>query len=205
MKSLSYFVVGLLLLGGFAALGIENEADEQFETMNISFLEPDIIERETFVELEIEGTNNYIFNGGKPMLPIHTKTLSLPFGVKIKDIKCEVQDVETMTLSSKILPAPQLLIKDITVSSNKPMMDETVYNSEELFPCDWFSYHVGVGLNGNMEHTTFLTINAYPIRYSPTTDIIYYAENLEFIISYGEPDILVLMNLKKSSISSKMQ
>jgi len=188
MKSLSYFVVGLLLLGGFAALGIENEADEQLETMNISFSELDIIEGETFVELEIEGTNNYIFNGGKPMLPIHTKTLSLPFGVKIKDIKCEVQDVETMTLSSKILPSPQLLIKDMTVSSNKPMMDETVYNSEELFPCDWFSYHVGVGLNGNMEHTTFLTINAYPIRYSPMTDIIYYAENLDFTITYDEPD-----------------
>ena len=188
MKSLSYFVVGLLLLGGFAALGIENEADKQLETINISFLELDIIEGETFVELEIEGANNYIFNGGKPMLPIHTKTLSLPFGVKIKDIKCEVQDVETVTLSSKILPAPQLLIKDITVSSNKPMVDETVYNSEELFPCDWFSYHVGVGLNGNMEHTTFLTINAYPVRYSPTTDIIYYAENLDFTITYDEPD-----------------
>ena len=188
MKSLSYFVVGLLLLSGFAAIGIGNEADEQLETMSISFLEPDIIERETFVELEIEGANNYIFNGGKPMLPVHTKTLSLPFGVKIKDINCEVQDVETMTLFCKILPAPQPLIKSIKVSSNKPMMDETIYNSEELFPSDWFSYHVGAGLNENMEHTTFLTINAYPVRYSPTTDTIYYAKNLDFTITYDEPD-----------------
>ena len=188
MKSLSYFVVGLLLLSSLAAIGMSNEADEQLETMSISFLELDIIERETFVELEIEGANNHIFNGGKPMLPIHTKTLSLPFGVKIKDINCEVQDVETMTLFSKISPAPQLLIKDITVSSNKPMMDETVYNSKELFPSYWFSYQVGVGLNENMEHTTFLTINTYPVRYSPTTDTIYYAENLDFTITYDEPD-----------------
>lgn len=194
MKILPYFIVGLLLLSGLAAICMGNEADEQLETMRVSFLGPNIVERETFVELVIEGTNSYIFNGGKPMLPVNTKTLNLPFGVKIKDIKCEVQDVKTMTLSRKILPAPQPLVKDITVSSNKPMMDITIYNSEELFPGDWFSYHVGVGLNENMEHTTFLTINAYPVRYCPTTDTIYYAENLDFSINYDEPHTNPFLN-----------
>jgi len=72
MKKLSYFVVGLLLFSGFAIIGIGNEADEKLETVSLSFLEPNIIEKESFVEIEVEGSNNRIFNAGKPMLPVYT-------------------------------------------------------------------------------------------------------------------------------------
>ena len=80
MKSLSYFVVGLLLLSGFAAISIGNEADEKLETVSLSFLEPNIIVKESFVEIEVEGSNNRIFNAGEPMLPVYTEFLILPFG-----------------------------------------------------------------------------------------------------------------------------
>ena len=65
MKSLSYFVVGLLVLSGFTAISIGNEADEKQETVSLSFLEPNIVVKESFVEIEVEGSNNRIFNAGE--------------------------------------------------------------------------------------------------------------------------------------------
>ena len=190
MKILSCFVVGLLLLSGYAAISIGNEADEKQETLSLSFLEPAVVEGETFVELEVEGTNNHIFYAGKPMLPVHTQTLFLPFGAKIIDVSCEIQEINSMVLSQKIMPAPQPQVKSVAVSStnSETVIDEMVYNSEELFPNDWYSYHVGVGLDKNIEHKTLVIINAYPVRYSPGTDTLCYIENIDLKITYDDPD-----------------
>ncbi len=92
------------------------------------------------------------------MLPTHTETLILPFGAKISNIECEVQNIETIDLSKKIYPAPQRIILDAIVSSSESIMDEEIYNSNELFPENWFNYDVSVGLDENNEHKTLANI-----------------------------------------------
>ncbi len=188
MKKLSYFVVGLLLFSGFAAIGIGNEADEKLETVSLSFLEPNIIEKESFLEIEVEGSNNRIFSAGKPMLPVYTETLILPFGAKVNDVLCEVENVESRVLTGKVLPAPEPQIENLVEISTESKVDESIYNSDELFPDNWFSYNVGVGLDKYMEHKTLVTINAYPVRYSPGADTVYYAENIDLKVTYEEPN-----------------
>ena len=106
MRKLSFFIVVLLIISSFTAISIGSEAKEQYETINIDFVKPIIIEKEPFLELEIEGTNNYIFKTGLPMLPVYTKTLSLPFGAKILDINYEIEEIKTTKLNNKILPSP---------------------------------------------------------------------------------------------------
>jgi len=98
MKKLSYFVVGLLLLSSFAIIGIGTEAGDRQEVVDLNFLEPNVVEKESYVELSVEGANNYIFSEGKPMLPMHTETLTLPFGAKIKDVDCDVKNIQTMAV-----------------------------------------------------------------------------------------------------------
>ena len=120
------------------------------------------------------------------MLPVHTETLILPFGAKINEIICEVEKVESRVLSGKILPAPEPQIKSLIEISTEPEIEETIYNSDELFPDNWFCYNVGVGLDKNMEHKTLVTINAYPVRYSPGTDTVYFTEIIDFKITYED-------------------
>jgi len=187
MKSIPYFVVGLLLISSFAATGFSKEAGDVQKTINMNFLEPSVLVGESYAELEIEGTNSYIFVPGEPMLPIRVETMYLPFGAIVTDISCEVQDVETMVLSEKILPSPQQIEKNQYEVSTEPVMDAGIYNSDEIFPDNWFSYEIGSGLDKNMEHKTILTINTYPVRYSPTTDTINYAKNIDLTITYDEP------------------
>ncbi len=156
----------------------------------LSFLEPKTTEKQSFVELEIQGSNNHIFIPGKPMLPTHTKTIILPFGAKKIDVKSDIRKTETVILSEKVLPAPQRIILDTLVSSEnsiEPIMDETVYGSKEYFPENWLSYNIGVGLDENNQHKTLLTINTYPVRYSPATNTIEYAKNIDITVSYEEP------------------
>jgi hypothetical protein len=190
MKSMIYFVVGLFLLSGFTTIGMADAGKKQ-ANLSVSFLEPTVVEKELFVALKSEGTNSWIFDAGNPMLPKRIETLTLPFGATIDNIICESQGIQTKVLSKKIMPAPQRIIEDAMVSSDnsiKPLMDETVYGSKEFFPENWFSYNIGVGLDGNNQHKTLLTINTYPVRYSPATNTIEYIKNINIKVSYKEPD-----------------
>jgi hypothetical protein len=163
------------------------DADEKQEAMNLRFLTPEIIEKDKFNKINLEGANNRIFNSGKPMLPVYTKMMVLPFGAKINDIRCDVGNVETMVLKDKITPAPEPQIKSMVTVSTEVTMDETIYSSKTLFPNDWYNYHTGVGLDENMEHKTLVTVNVYPVRYSPGTDTVYYAQNINLKITYDDP------------------
>ncbi|DAC72808.1 MAG TPA: peptidase C25 [Thermoplasmata archaeon] len=188
MKHTIYFVVGVLVLSGFTALGMGNASEKQ-GNLSFSFSEPTIIEKEIFVELQSAGTDSWIFDAGSPMLPRRIETLNLPFGATIQDVVCVASGVKSMVLSQKVMPAPQPmpLSSDVALSS-EPQMNPEIYGSENLFPSDWMSYHVGAGLDENNLHKTFLTINTYPVRYEPGLDTIYYASTIDVTITYKVRD-----------------
>lgn len=189
MKKITYFVVGLFILSSFAAISIgKEEANEPYKSFICDFQEPEIIEKTEFIEVEVEGTNNYMIQAGKPILPIKTEVIYLPFGVKITDVKCEVQNINIKKISNKITPAPTPYIKDTVLKNIETTLDEAVYTSAELYPNNWFSYDVGVGLDKNMEHKTIFTIHTFPVRYSPAYDEIHYAEKIDVKYSYNPPE-----------------
>jgi hypothetical protein len=195
MKSLTYFVVILLIFSSITAIGIDKNAGitdqspKKEITVFRTFLQPKMYEKDSFFELHVEGMNNNIFIPGQPMLPVHTETIVLPFGVKIIDIECEVQNIESMILSQKIYPAPQRIIIGTSISSDIPSMDKTVYNSNKFFPDNWFNFYVGVGLDDNNKHASLLTINTYPFRYNPMANTVKYAKNINLKIYYYDPGI----------------
>ena len=91
MKSLTYLVIGILLISSFTMLSIgEEEAVFNKKIINVTFLEPCIIEGEKYLELNVEGANACLYHADEPMLPVHTISLSYPFGTKLIDIECEV-------------------------------------------------------------------------------------------------------------------
>jgi hypothetical protein len=186
---ISCFIVGLFVAGSCATIGVGTQADERTDKINATFVEPTIVEKETFVELNVEGANSWVFIGGNPLLPLRTETLTLPFGATITNIACEVHGIHTKTLSKKVMPAPRPvpLTNEIQVSS-EPLMNQEIYDSTQLYPDNWFTYDVGAGLDKNNNHKTFLGITTYPIRYNPGLDTISYAESIDVTASYTVPD-----------------
>ena len=239
MKILPYFVVGLLLLSGFAAISIGKEASvnkignpnvfvlnnvqnvketETHEIVNLQFSNPVVtqttIDAETFVEVDVSGADRQLYRAGEPMLPFYTKSYKLPFGTKIKDVSFSIQgEVKTLTLQHKVIPAPQAIpVAEEIEQSVEYILDDAIYNSDELFPQDWVTYYAGGGRDENNDPTTFLNVIVYPGRYSPATDKINYIEGGELSITYEEPLIPVtfgdsydMVIICPSAFSSELQ
>ena len=188
MKHIVYVIVGLFILSGFSTLGM-GDAGEIQGNLSYSFSEPTVVEKEAYVELNLQGTDSWIFDAGSPMLPRRIETMTLPFGATIQNIVCVASGVQIKMLTKKISPAPQPMRLDGEVAvSSEPVMNPEIYNSTDLFPNDWISYHMGAGLDENNQHKTFLTINTYPIRYEPSSDKIRYASDIKVTVTYTVPD-----------------
>jgi len=65
-------------------------------------------------------------------------------------------------------------------------MDNAIYNSGDFFPDNWFNYYAGGGIDENNERKTFVTIKVYPARYSPASNTVHYAKNIDLKIRYRE-------------------
>ena len=190
MKSKSVLVAALLLLSVIAAIG-NIEANEENKQINLNFQEPEFKETnllaDTYLEVNVNGANGYNLKNGEPMIPVYKKNLTLPFGVKITSVNCYNYESKTKEISNYIIPAPQKYTLDSTGIKKEPVIDKSIYNSADLFPDNWFSYNVGVGIDENMEHRTFLTITVYPVRYKPVLNTVEYIKSISISIDYDDP------------------
>ena len=191
LRKFSILVATLLIFSGFAAVGFSKEASD-LEEFSLSFSTPEIIETtiqgNDFIELKMEGANAVIHNSGEPILPIYTKTINLPFGTKLTDITYDLGEVKTIDLSDKIIPAPSPVLKDGKEHEAEYVMNEAIYNSDVLYPEAWYSIHTGAGLNENSEHTNFLTVQVYPVRYNPIKNQILYIGDIDITINLDIPE-----------------
>ena len=64
---------------------------------------------------------------------------------------------------------------------------EEIYSSTKLYPELSYNYRTTTGLKDG-EHVVFLTIEYYPIRYSPNNNILYYHEIVNIDIIYEKPE-----------------
>lgn len=187
MKKIVYLIVGLFLLSSFGAIGIGEKAGVQEKILHLQFHEPDIIANEDSCELHIEGANARLYHGGEPLLPMYTETITLPFGVTITDINCVPGNVQQIMLSDKIQCAPDPVIKGMEQTTMTIEKNPEIYQSDEMFPVDWFTLRVGVGLDEHMNHKTFVNLRLFPARYNPIKDTLYYVNTLDITIQYKKP------------------
>ena len=111
-KIISVLVIGVLVLSGLGAAAF---------TTNVSFKSPMImknestsvlfssqptqLEKDGFVEIEMNGATTQLLEQNKPVLPIYVKTYQIPFGSTNIQVTCSPQDIGTMTLTKEVIPA----------------------------------------------------------------------------------------------------
>jgi hypothetical protein len=192
--SISFFMVGILLIVNLVVIGNGKNADDNCKiTKDLLFTTPNltqrVIEEQTYETLNVNGANRLFYHPGQPLLPMYSITYTLPFGTKITQVEFESSVVKTMVLLTKILPAPQPVLQGMGDTNIHYPMDETIYNSTNLFPNTWFTYYTNGGLDSNYQHKTYLTLQVYPARYNPATNIVNYIENCILKINYVETKI----------------
>jgi len=195
-KLLPILVVVILIVSGIGAIATNVETKKiKNENINI-FIEADISDlkftdnKDDYLEISIGNEELFLMNPGQPMIPRIMQKFELPFGVTNIAVKAEAYNIQEQKISKEIKPSPAPLPltpgNDVLVQGSK---DETVYNSNELYPHSWHSYHVGCGLNSKGEHVTHLTVNIFPLRYRPASGEIIIAEKFDIKISYEDSNI----------------
>jgi hypothetical protein len=188
-KIISILSIGLLI---FSGIGVVSVADDntfylKTEKKQLVFSEPIIKDEGDYVTVNLEKSTTSLLDAEKPQLPVVTQVFTFPFKTKINQVEVIFSEPKNMVLSKEVKPAPYPIMLDTELqTTNQIEKNIEIYASAELYPSTTFSYTIGAGL-ANDEHVIYLAIKCYPVRYSPTKNIIYYSDNAEIIISYEEP------------------
>jgi hypothetical protein len=186
MKITVFFIIGILVSSSVIIIGLSNEEHTQMYTLSVSFHEPSFIANGSSFTVLMKGAPACLYQPEKPVLPMYTTTLQLPFGSIIKDVAIHFDDVQTLPLQEKITLAPHPFIQG---TFREPSVPTTTakYDTTDLYPHQWTAYYTGGGLNQNSEHVTFLTVRVFPVRYNQATDTLLYLDSCDITITYEPP------------------
>ena len=197
-KILPFVIVGILVISGLGAVGITSDIEinnevykfvEKTETTTVAISQLSIDNYDAqYLEVNLQDTSTYLMTPGNPVLPKVVKTFELPFGVTDVNIEVKVNNIDEIKIEKEIYPAPphMLLTEDaenVVIKSEKNL---EVYESEELYPSNWYDYRVSCGLNDNNERATHVAVQVYPVKYSPKLGELFVAEDAEIKISYKQ-------------------
>jgi len=192
-KILSIVIIGILVLSGLGAAAFTTN-DSFISTITAKNVEASIVfssqpvqlEKDGFVELEMNGVTTQLLERNRPVLPIYVKTYEIPFGSMNIQVTCNVKDINTMTLAKEVIPARIAPLSKIS-ERTEYVKDASVYGSAAFYPDSWYSYDLGAGRNSNDQQVTFVKVVCYPVRYSPLSNQVDYAGGFEINVKYGAP------------------
>jgi len=188
-------IVGILVLQSFGALAtsVKKQPSSQEECLAEHFtIDQDLLqysEKGGYLEVSFDDCL-YLMNPGQPMIPRLMKSFELPFGATNIQVETTVSAPETILISHQIRPSPTPLPQSTDQQFiTNAQKDLAIYSSNNLYPHEPFSVHIGVGLNREGERVTHCTVNVFPIRYQPASNKVYLTEDVTISVTYDELDI----------------
>jgi len=195
-KTSGIFVVILIIFGSINAIaGFQNLSKEEFfsnvQTHNtwkhdINFSDPELINKNEYVKIEIKEAKNYIMTPGSPMIPYYSFSTAFPLGTKITEVKCSHSQAEEIPLSKEVCIVPQLQWQKNDVFSRSNDKNDVEFSYDITTIDDCYSYKTGGGLLDG-EHVTFLNIHLYPVSLRSDEKKLDFIEEMEIEVYYEEP------------------
>ena len=185
-KILCILFIGILTLSGFGITATSETPAVLTETITIDT--PIITESKIQTSVAVDTATTYTLNPGHPILPVITKTYTFPIGTRIIDVATTANNVITQKISSDIIfsQKPQIRDKQLVIQNQPIKKDIKIYAQTELYPESWHTTHKGIGLQKDT-HVVYLTIQIFPVRYSPGNQQIKYWSSLDLSITYESP------------------
>lgn len=193
MKKLAILLIVGILIG--STIGVSGTQFNQASTTTLSqhiptpVIQSRTITNEGYLFLELEDSSTYQTSAGEPQLPRIVRTIELPFGATDVSVSLIPRDITTEQIDQQIKPAAQMipLNTEYQSTAQSPLKDARIYAMTTPYPETWYTTSVGVGLNENNDHVTFVSIHYYPIRYTPATGALLIANDAELTVTYTEP------------------
>ncbi len=172
------------------ALGMNSWSEIKYIEIEIDFSDLEIVKHGNYWIVRVNETNHnritlFDLDPGKPVLPVNISVFNLVFGSKILDVNYEHSTPEIIDLPGQ-LAFCKATYDTFGDNSIEILRDNSIYENSDPYPADWVSYHTGGGLSYG-EHTTFLGVRVYPVRYFPIDNQLQFIETISVNISYIEP------------------
>ena len=175
-------MVGIFVLSGLGAVAGTDIEDEKIVSEKIFFSQPNVINENNYVSLDVSEANSFIMEQGKPLLPSYIETFTFPFGTKINKVTCKPTNIQTQTLSKELMPTPKAVQVGMTVSNK----EQKINYGTETYPSNWFEYDVSCGLYKG-DRRIIVEVEICPMRYNPTEKTIEWTNQVDISIDYEEP------------------
>jgi Peptidase family C25/Propeptide_C25 len=191
-KILPILLVVVIISSGFgAAFSTQVKSNELTIKNTIHFSEPVLKDQTTYLTVQETEATSYATEPGNPVLPIYTKLFTFPFRTTIKDVTFTTSSLQIERLTKEIIPAPQqtpVSNSQEIVTNEKQVKNNEIYSSTKTYPLSRLTYTVGSGLDGN-DHVTLVSVQYYPILYSPQQRMLFFTPDVQITITYELPDI----------------
>jgi len=187
------FIVGILIgstLGAIGTQGKQGTPQSLSEHLTTPTIQKQTVDNDGYLLIELTGTSTFQTTPGEPQVPKIVRTIELPFGATDIRVSLTPQNIMTQQSNYEIRPAQQMvpLTEEAqSIAASSTVKDATVYAMTTPYPETWFTTSIGVGLNKNNEHVTFVSVHYYPIRYIPASGTLQIATDADLSITYTAP------------------
>ena len=163
---------------------VASQINGELKEINIhqDFSEPTFDRYGSIIAIRVEETNFNMVRDGYPVVPSYISTFELPFGSIIHEIQVNHSNPIIIPLSG-VLPIGKYNYDILTETFQA---SQRTVSLENIYPDDWVTSHSGGGLSEN-EHTTFLTLRTYPVRYDESQSELLFVETVNITVIYEEP------------------
>jgi hypothetical protein len=211
-KILIVLIIGTFIvssIGGFLGAGEKSNITDyttKSYTDSIVLSKANIVDKENFEIVELNGAESNIYSTGKPIIPVVTKTFTAPAGSRLIDSQISIE-WETIILDKQIQPAEQALpmtTDEVTFGYQKSTFDSSIYSSTALYPTEPYTVTTGSGIQGT-DHVLFINVRVNA-QYSPANNYINVPKNIEIKLNVEEPliplfstnvyDLLIITDVK---------
>jgi len=190
-KNKLFICLLIFILSSSFPFAVHSEMNETTDHITIiqtqHFSTPQITISAENIHLDIAEANGYTNIPGNPQIPICSKVLEFPIGTIIEDISVIPENLTTHRISKELEPVPSYQCISSNLNLGTSIRNEDLYQSSTPYPTQWYSLTQGVGLNKENVRTLFVSIHLYPLRYTPTKDMITQAQSLTLQMNIRKP------------------
>ena len=183
-KLLPILIVGILFLSGLGVVALSDGNKIKQKITTINFSQPLLQERSQYITIDIDETNSFLIKPNKPLLPSYIHTFTFPFGTKIKSVECTPSNIQQQYVSKKIMPSPEPVLAGHKIIQ----AEKSVSYDNYPYPNTWYEYDIGCGIKNN-ERCIFVTVQAFPVQYIPSENMVKIAGDFKIDIKYEEPSL----------------
>lgn len=194
MKSvIPLFVVGMLIFSGVGAFSASLESEEFVleKCSSVLFSSPVVSSVEGFVSVDVEEATSMLRVTGAPLLPKKTTQFVLPFGSSVDEVSVEYLGRTVERISSVVEPARAPVVEGSSKSSE--LVCDPAYYELDMYPVDDYQVRVSAGIVDGVR-STIVSVEVYPVRYSPSQGTLESFEETVIDLSYSTPTNPITFN-----------